>query len=262
MKEHDLVAWAKAEHEHILKAERLGKLKEPVGHAQITNQAGVVTVSMIGFVSFYMYEELSQAVELAGDDLKAVIVKINSMGGSAFAGVAIGNYLRSLKAKVTTMNESAAMSAAAVIFMGGDERLMGENGSTLLFHHAMGWLDILEHGNRDVLAEVDTEAPKAQALDMLDALDEIILGVMTKGTKLTEAKAKALMKDSKTKDGKTINGKDAVAYGLATGFAAADKGGDDKEDGAEEAPEDHRAEDIELMAQAGAILIHAEQEGI
>lgn len=259
MKDLDIVALARAEHRALLKQQAVGELKDPLGHAKITNQAGIVTVSITGFVSFYQYEELGLAIENAGDDLKSVVVNINSMGGSALAGVAIGNKLRGLDAEVTTVNESAAMSAAAIIFMSGKHRKMGEGGATLMFHEARGWIDVLEFGTAKSLADVDVDAPKAQAVDMLETIDEIIVGVMTKGTKLTAAKAKALMYDKKLKDGKTLSTEDALELGLATGVAGAGESESEPEQGPETMPakkeeEDRRADDIELMASARAIL--------
>ena len=258
MQDIDVVALAKAEHQAILKQKATGKLTDPLGTVSITNQANVITVAVTGFVNFYQYEAINEAAEIAGDELKSVIVRINSMGGSAFAGVAIGNLLRGMDAKVTTINESAAMSAAAVIFMAGQERLMGDGGATLMFHQARGWLDVLEFGTRDVLEAVDTEATKAQAIEVLDALDEIILNVMVKGSKLTKAKAKALMYDKKTKDGKTLSNEEALELGLATGEAGAKEKDPDPEPTPMEDQEDSRAEDIELMA--GALAILREQE--
>ena len=255
MQDIDVVALARAEHQSILKQKATGKLTDPLGKVSITNQAGIITVSVTGFVNFYQYEEIAQAAENAGDDLTNVIVRINSMGGSAFAGVAIGNLLRGLDAKVTTINESAAMSAAAVIFMAGEERLMGEGGATLMFHRSRGWLDVLEFGDRDVLEAVDTEATKALAVEMLDALDNIILNVMVKGSTLTKAKAKALMLDKKTKDGVTLSNEKALELGLATGEAGAkEKDPDPDSAPMQDDQEDDRAADIELMASAYGIL--------
>ena len=260
MKDLDIVALARAEHRALLKKQAVGELKDPLGHARITNQAGIVTVAITGYVSFFQYEEIALAIENAGDDVKSVLVNINSMGGSALAGVAIGNQLRGMDAEVTTINESAAMSAAAIIFMAGKKRLMGEGGSTLMFHEARGWIDVLEFGTAKALKDVDVDAPKAQTLDMLETLDKIIVGVMVKGTKLTADAAKALMYDTKLKDGKTLSNEEALELGLATGVTGAKESESDPE---EEEPEmmpekkqseDRRADDIELMASARAIL--------
>lgn len=58
------------------------------------------------------------------DELKDkdnITVHINSVGGDFYAGLAIYNRLRSLKASITTINDSLAASAGSIIFMAGDK---------------------------------------------------------------------------------------------------------------------------------------------
>ena len=58
------------------------------------------------------------------EDLKDkdnITVHINSVGGDFYAGLAIYNRLRSLKASITTINDSLAASAGSIIFMAGDK---------------------------------------------------------------------------------------------------------------------------------------------
>ena len=246
----DVRAEAEREHRALLKSgKELGKL--------VLNQAtsSEIDVEIAGFINFRQLDAIVQAATLAGSGLERVNVRINSTGGSAFAGVAIANYLASLDAKVTTTVESSAMSAAAVIFMAGDERLMGPMGSTLMFHPASGWIDVLEFGNRARLEAVDVAAIKQQQLDVLDALDEIILGTMTDGTKLDAKAAGELMQAEKQ------IGKDkAVEYGLATGIAKKTSGSEEEDSagpaatGKPESEEYDRAADEEVMAAAYAIL--------
>lgn len=66
------------------------------------------------------------------DDLD---VFINSPGGDAFGGLAIGNALRRNKARVTVHVDGLAASAASVVAMGGDEVVMG-HGAQLMIHDA------------------------------------------------------------------------------------------------------------------------------
>lgn len=62
-------------------------------------------------------------------------VHINSYGGDVSEGLAIYNTLKNSKAKVTTYCDGFACSAASVIFMAGDERIMN-SASLLMIHNA------------------------------------------------------------------------------------------------------------------------------
>lgn len=68
---------------------------------------------------------------------KSITVRINSPGGSAFDGIAIHNALKSHPAKVTTVAEGIAASAASLVFMAGDERLMHKS-AALMIHDSSG----------------------------------------------------------------------------------------------------------------------------
>lgn len=81
-------------------------------------------------------ESVIRAIDEAGD-VSDITVKINSPGGSAFDGITIHNALKSHNAKVTTIAEGLAASAASLIFMAGNERKMHEN-SFLVNHRASG----------------------------------------------------------------------------------------------------------------------------
>lgn len=65
----------------------------------------------------------------------AVTFRINSVGGDADAGIAIFNKIRDMDAKITTVVDGLAASAASVIFMAGDERKMNV-GSQIMVHGA------------------------------------------------------------------------------------------------------------------------------
>lgn len=71
--------------------------------------------------------------ELSELDTDEIEVHINSSGGAVSEGLAIYNVLKNSKAKVTTYCDGFACSAASVVFMAGDERVM--NGASLLMIH-------------------------------------------------------------------------------------------------------------------------------
>lgn len=73
--------------------------------------------------------------ELQNLEADSVNVHINSYGGDVSEGLAIYNVLKNSKAKVTTYCDGFACSAASVVFMAGDERIMN-SASLLMIHNA------------------------------------------------------------------------------------------------------------------------------
>lgn len=63
---------------------------------------------------------------------KTITVKINSGGGDVFAAHAIYNLLKENSAKVVTMVEGIAASAASVILQAGDERIVPNNAFVMI----------------------------------------------------------------------------------------------------------------------------------
>lgn len=70
-------------------------------------------------------------------DTDAIRLHINSPGGEVFEAFAILNQLREHKARVTTVVDGLAASAASFIAAGGDELVMGRN-AELMIHDAWG----------------------------------------------------------------------------------------------------------------------------
>lgn len=73
--------------------------------------------------------------ELQNLEVDRVNVHINSYGGDVSEGLAIYNVLKNSRAKVTTYCDGFACSAASVVFMAGDERIMN-SASLLMIHNA------------------------------------------------------------------------------------------------------------------------------
>jgi len=71
-------------------------------------------------------KEFVDELKLLGD-VKALTVRINSVGGSVFDGVAIHNVLLKHEAVVTVEIDAAAFSIASVIAMAGDKIRMASN---------------------------------------------------------------------------------------------------------------------------------------
>lgn len=88
---------------------------------------------------------------------KSINVHINSYGGECAEGMAIYNALKDSSAKVTTICDGFACSAASVVFMAGDVRRM-HNVSLLMIHNA--WT--CAQGNA---SQFDKEAEDLRTLD-------------------------------------------------------------------------------------------------
>lgn len=73
--------------------------------------------------------------ELQGLEADKLNVHINSYGGDVSEGLAIYNVLKNSQIKITTYCDGFACSAASVIFMAGDERIMN-SASLLMIHNA------------------------------------------------------------------------------------------------------------------------------
>ena len=68
-----------------------------------------------------------------------ITIHINSVGGDFYAGLAIYNRLRSLKANITTINDSLAASAGSIILQAGNTRKVRAASNTMV-HGVLGLL--------------------------------------------------------------------------------------------------------------------------
>lgn len=80
---------------------------------------------------------VAAAIAAAGD-VDQIDVYINSPGGDAFDGIAIYNELKQFEGVVNTYAMGIAASAASVIFMAGDQRVVYD-GAQLMIHNAAGF---------------------------------------------------------------------------------------------------------------------------
>ena len=75
--------------------------------------------------------------DIAAIDKGEITVRINSPGGGVWDGLAIMNALRNHKAKITTVIDGLAASAASFIAMAGDEVVIRRN-AEMMIHDASG----------------------------------------------------------------------------------------------------------------------------
>lgn len=130
-------------------------------------------------------------------DVSVINVCINSYGGEVAEGLAIYNALKRHKAKIKTYCDGFACSIASVIFMAGDERIMGES-SLLMIHNAWTWTQ----GNAEEL--------RKQA-DDLEKITQASVNAYKAHSTLSEEEIKTLM-DNET----WILPEEATEWGFAT----------------------------------------------
>lgn len=143
-------------------------------------------------VSAYL---LSRQIE--GLEAGSINVYINSYGGEVSEGLAIYTALKRHKAKIHTFCDGFACSAASVVFMGGDERTMGE-ASLLMIHNAWSFAQ----GNAKELRK---------AADDLEVISQAAANTYRSAVNLSDEALAALL-DNET----WISPEDAVEMGFAT----------------------------------------------
>lgn len=132
----------------------------------------------------------------------ALTVRVNSLGGSAFDGVAIANALRTWQRavdgrSVTTIVEGIAASAASVVIMAGSTIQIADN-ALVMIHKAWSY----EVGNADRMRKIATA---------LDKVDAAIVATYRWHSGQSEAAILQLMADETW-----MTAAEAVAHGLAT----------------------------------------------
>ena len=153
--------------------------------ASLDNQSTELFV--YGDISDSAYWDEVGAKEFVADLSKVtsndITVRINSGGGSVFAGFAMYNSLKQHKASVTVRVDGLAGSAASIVAMAGDKIIM-PLGSMMFIHNS--WT--VTAGNSGELIE---------HAEMLSKIDTTMLEVYKAKTGLDEATIKDLMdKDS------------------------------------------------------------------
>ena len=92
---------------------------------------------------------------IADVDTPNLTVRINSRGGKVSEALAIYSLLDTFKGKVKTVVDGVACSAASVIFMAGEERVVPENG-ILMIHNA--WSSVT--GDSNVMKKASEDLQK------------------------------------------------------------------------------------------------------
>lgn len=102
------------------------------------------TLYIYGFIGGWENRAEQVLRDIKNVSAKTIHVHINSGGGSAFDGVAIGNILKQHEAEIIVHVDGYAASAASVIAMAGDKIIMPSN-TMMMIHQASS----IEYGNAD-----------------------------------------------------------------------------------------------------------------
>lgn len=126
-------------------------------------------------------------------DLDEIRVRINSPGGSVYAGNVIYNVLKRQSAKVTVIVDGIAASIASVIAMAGDTVIMPDN-AMMMIHNPMAYAggnvdDLQKVINRLEVAKVGMLASYSSKTGLSD---EKLIKLLNAETWMTATEAKAL----------------------------------------------------------------------
>jgi len=136
----------------------------------------------------------------AQTNVSEIEVSIHSPGGSLFDGVAMFNALKNHSAKVVTRVEGIAASAASVIFLAGDERVMPED-TFLMIHNP--WSGVMG----------DSEEMR-KAADTLDQFQQMLVDMYVRETGIDSSEIESMMAAETWLDAKA-----ALAQGFATSMS-------------------------------------------
>lgn len=155
------------------------------------------TLMIFDEIDFWGVQAKDFVADLGKVQSKVLNVEINSPGGDVFAALSIYNALRASGKEVVTKAMGVAASAASLVFMAGDRRVMPKN-THLMIHNPWSFA----MGNADELRET------AETLDKIGAS---IKATYAARSGLDDAKlSEMLAKDT------WISADEAVAYGFAT----------------------------------------------
>lgn len=101
-------------------------------NARGATYAEVLIYDEIGYYGITAGELVALLGEL---DVDEIDLRLNSPGGEVWDGIAIYNALVAHRARITARCEGIAASAASIVYMAGDDRVMAQ-GSQLMIHDA------------------------------------------------------------------------------------------------------------------------------
>lgn len=158
-------------------------------------------------IDFGETSSLSIVKDLRALDVDTINVHINSMGGYVNEGLAIYNVLKNHSAKVNTIVEGFACSAASVVFMAGDNRTMN-SASALMIHNA--WMQ----------PNAGNGAQLRQQANELDKISQAAGNAYMERVKISREELDTML-DGENHEGTWILPDEAVKMGFATAVSSA-----------------------------------------
>lgn len=188
------------------------------------------------------------SAQLAGlQNVSQINVYINSYGGEVAEGLAIYNALKRHPAKVVTYCDGFACSIASVIFMAGEERIMG-NPSRLMIHNA--WTSVWGANADELRKQAEdldniNDASVKAYMQHINITEEELREKMKAESWLTEEEALEMgfatsIDDAEETDKPAQNAKKHLFEMLMTAFAAKSAEDDERDPGN---PDDEDDED-------------------
>lgn len=128
-------------------------------------------------------KDVLKALKEMPDTVNTVNVRINSPGGSVFAGISIYNVLKNSDKKIVVYVDGLAASIASIVALAGEERYIGK-GAMFMIHRPMSGV----YGNT------------SEMLDMIDKLDKVeaqLVSIYLQETNLSRSEiTNLIMKDT------------------------------------------------------------------
>lgn len=166
-----------------------------------TDHAEIFIYEAIG--GWFGVEASSFVKELAELDVKNIVLRVNSPGGSVYDGVAIMNALRRHPANITASIDGLAASAASFIVQAADEVVMGR-GSEMMIHDALTYT-------------VGNAAELAKDAEHLDRISDTIAGLYAERAGGTKEEWRDAMREETW-----YSAEEAVSAGLADSVEGSD----------------------------------------
>ena len=157
------------------------------------NKAEVVEISIYDEIGDYGTSAKQFIDELKSVGSKDITIRMNSVGGSVFDGLAIYNVLRSHQGYVKVKIEGLSASIASIIALAGDDIEMAENGFFMIhnpFGKSMGGADDMRK-TADLLDKIKQELINIYA-NKTQLSEETISSMMDEETWLTSQEAKEM----------------------------------------------------------------------
>ena len=157
------------------------------------NKAEVVEISIYDEIGDYGTSAKQFIEDLKSVGSKDITIRMNSVGGSVFDGLAIYNVLRSHQGYVKVKIEGLSASIASIIALAGDDIEMAENGFFMIhnpFGKSMGGADDMRK-TADLLDKIKQELINIYA-NKTQLSEETISSMMDEETWLTSQEAKEM----------------------------------------------------------------------